>query len=458
MTSPALQGRRTQSGRSQSRQPRDWRPQSWRRYPAGQQPPWPDYRAARAVLARIRELPGLVSAQECGALLDRLGQVAAGQAFLIQGGDCAETFDALSAIGLNSRCRLLISMSHTVTGQCGLDSVIVGRVAGQYAKPRSAAAEQVTAGGVTATVSSYRGDMINAAAPDPAGRQPDPARMLTAYFHAAAAVNALRIRPVSEPVVYTSHEALTLGYEEALARFDWDDDHRADGQWYGSSGHLLWAGERTRDPGGAHIHFLSGLANPVAVKIGPTATPAEVLEVCDVLNPARVPGRLSLITRLGAGAVTAVLPPLVRAVTTAGHPVVWVCDPMHGNTRRTKTGYKTRDVAAVLAEIRGFFAVHRAFGTHPGGIHLELAGEHVTECVGGIASPVAEDQVPRRYHTACDPRLSPAQALECAAVVAAELSASRALCRIWEECRSRKLSALRILPDIAERNPPKPAC
>ena len=232
-------------------------------------------------------------------------------------------------------------------------------------------------------------------------------------------MNALRIGPADEPRIYASHEALVLGYEEALARFD-----RPTAEWFSSSAHLLWAGERTRHSDGAHVHFLAGLANPVAVKIGPAATPAELCELCKRLNPARRSGRLSFITRLGASAVATVLPPLVRAVTDIGHPVVWVCDPMHGNTRRTKSGYKTRDVAVIIAEIRSFFAVHRALGTHPGGIHLELAGEHVTECVGGSASPVAEDQVPRRYQTACDPRLSPAQALECADVVAAELSAS----------------------------------
>jgi 3-deoxy-D-arabino-heptulosonate 7-phosphate (DAHP) synthase class II len=395
-----------------------WQPQSWRQLPAGQQPDWPDERSARDVLRRIRELPGLVSADECTTLLGSLAQVGEGRGFLVQGGDCAETFGSLSSIGLNSRCRLLTSMARTVTERSGRPAVIVGRMAGQYAKPRTAAAEDIaTDAGTTATVPSYRGDMVNAAAPDPSGRQPDPSRMLTSYLHAAAALNALRIRPAGEPWIYTSHEALVLGYEEALARFD-----QRTGEWFSSSAHLLWAGERTRARDGAHVRFLSGLANPVAVKIGPGATPGELLELCDVLNPARRPGRLTLVTRLGAATAATVLPPLIRAVNQVGHPVVWVCDPMHGNTRRTKSGYKTRDVAAVIAEIRDFFAVHRTLGTHPGGIHLELAGEHVTECVGGTASPVAEDQVPHRYQTACDPRLSPAQALECAAVVAAELS------------------------------------
>jgi 3-deoxy-7-phosphoheptulonate synthase len=241
--------------------------------------------------------------------------------------------------------------------------------------------------------------------------------MLAAYFHSTAAMNALRLRPADEPRIYASHEALALEYEEALTRFD----HEL-GQWFGASAHLLWAGERTRALDGAHVRFLSGLANPVAVKIGPSATPGQVLELCEVLNPGQVPGRLTLITRLGASVISTALPPLIRAVTAAGHPVVWVCDPMHGNTRRTKSGYKTRDVAAIRAEISGFFAAHREYGTYPGGVHLELAGEHVTECVGGSINPVAEDQVPRAYQTACDPRLSPAQALECAAAIAEELS------------------------------------
>jgi 3-deoxy-7-phosphoheptulonate synthase len=401
------------------RQTQRWQPQDWRAHPADQQPGWPDHTAVRAVVRRIREMPGLVPATECAALLDSLARVADGQGFLVQGGDCAETFGSLSGIGLNSRCRLLTSMARTVTAQAGLDTVIVGRIAGQYAKPRSSPVEQIQAAGGVTTMPSYRGDMINSAPPDSLSREPAPARMVTSYLHAAAALNALRIRPASEPWIYSSHEALVLDYEEALARVD-----QQAGAWYGSSGHLLWVGERTRRADGAHVRFLSGLANPVAVKIGPAVTPAEVVDLCETLNPDRIPGRLSLIARLGAAAVGTALPPLVRAVWAAGHPVVWVCDPMHGNTRRTRTGYKTRDVAAVIAEIRGFFAVHRAYGTHPGGIHLELAGEHVTECVGGIASPVAEDEVPRRYQSACDPRLSPAQSLECAAVVAAELTDS----------------------------------
>ena len=398
---------------SRPRQERAWRPASWRECQAAQQPAWPDETAARAVLARIRELPGLVAAAECDELASALAGVAAGRGFLIQGGDCAETFDALSSIGLRSRGRLLCSMARTVTAGSGLPTVIVGRIAGQYAKPRSAATEDIG----DARLPAYRGDIVNSAAPDAAARLPDPSRMLAAYFHSAAAMNALRLRPAGEPPIYASHEALLLGYEEALTRFDRDS-----GRWFCSSAHLLWAGERTRALDGAHVRFLSGAANPVAVKIGPSAAPGDVAALCEALNPERVPGRLTLITRLGAAAVAAALPPVIRAVTAAGHPVVWACDPMHANTRRTRSGYKTRDVAAILAEIRGFFAAHRQCGTRPGGVHLELAGEHVTECVGGGVNPVAEDKVPHAYQTACDPRLSPAQALECAAVVAAELT------------------------------------
>jgi 3-deoxy-7-phosphoheptulonate synthase len=401
------------AARARRRQDESWRPQSWRQSPAAQQPGWPDEAAAHAVLGRLRELPGLVSGSECAELISALAGVAGGRGFLLQGGDCAETFDALSSIGLHSRCRLLSSMARTVTASSGLSTVIVGRIAGQYAKPRSAATEDI---GQT-SLPSYRGDMINSLAADPSARQPDPFRMLTAYFHSAAAMNALRLRAADEPRVYISHEALVLGYEEALVRLVQDPWH-----WFGASAHLLWIGDRTRDPGGAHVRFLSGLANPVGVKIGPTCAPGDVVALCEALNPGRVAGRVTLITRLGASAVATALPPIIRAVTDAGHPVVWVCDPMHGNTRRTVSGYKTRDVAAIIAEIRGFFAVHREQGTHPGGIHLELAGEHVTECVGGGVNPVAEDRVPHAYQSACDPRLSPAQALECAAVVAAELN------------------------------------
>ena len=399
--------------RAGPRQDQSWRPDSWRQSPAAQQPAWPDESAARAVLRRIKELPGLVSGAECAELTEALAGVAAGRGFLFQGGDCAETFGALSSIGLRSRRRLLSSMARTVTASSGLPAVIVGRMAGQYAKPRSSATEDV---GDTRLL-SYRGDMINSAAADPIERRHDPSRMITAYFHSAAAMNALRTVPTDEPRIYASHEALVLGYEEALTRVDPELGH-----WFGSSAHLLWIGERTRTSDGAHVRFLSGLANPVAVKIGPSAAPGDVLELCQALNPDRVPGRLTLITRLGVSAVATALPPIIRAVTAAAHPVVWVCDPMHGNTRRTKSGYKTRDVAAILAEIRGFFKAHRDHGTHPGGVHLELAGEHVTECVGGCVNPVAEDTVPRAYQSACDPRLSPAQALECAAVVAAELT------------------------------------
>jgi 3-deoxy-7-phosphoheptulonate synthase len=401
------------AARAQRRQDQSWRPQSWRQSPAAQQPAWPDEAAAGVVLGRLRELPGLVSGSECAELTAALAGVAAGGGFVVQGGDCAETFDALSSIGLHSRCRLLSSMARTVSASSGLPAIIVGRMAGQYAKPRSAATEDVG----EARLPSYRGDMINSLAPDPARRQPDPFRMLTAYFHSAAAMNALRVRAVDEPRIYASHEALVLGYEEALVRFVQEPWH-----WFGASAHLLWIGDRTRSLDGAHVRFLSGLANPVGVKIGPNAAPGDVVALCETLNPGRVPGRLTLITRLGASIVGAALPPIIRAVTDAGHPVVWVCDPMHGNTRRTVSGYKTRDVAAIIAEIRGFFAAHRRHGSHPGGIHLELAGEHVTECVGGGVNPVAEDRVPHAYQSACDPRLSPAQALECAAVVAAELN------------------------------------
>ncbi len=401
------------TSRAQPRDDRSWRPQSWRESPAAQQPQWPDQAAADAVLRRVGELPGLVAGWECADLGRALAGVAAGRGFVLQGGDCAETFGTLSAIGLHSRCRLLSSMAHTVTAGSGLPAVMIGRIAGQYAKPRSSATEDVG----DAHLPSYRGDMINAAAPDPGARRPDPSRMLTAYFHSAAAMNGLRLRPAGEQPVYASHEALVLGYEEALARFDPEL-----GSWTGTSAHLLWIGDRTRAPEGAHVRFLSGLANPVAVKVGPSASLGDVLALCAALDPDRTPGRLTLITRLGAPAVAAALPPLIRAVRAAGHPVVWVCDPMHGNTRRTKSGYKTRDVSVICAEIRGFFTAHRECGTHPGGVHLELAGEHVTECVGGCVNPVAEDKVPHAYQTACDPRLSPAQALECAAVVAAELN------------------------------------
>jgi 3-deoxy-7-phosphoheptulonate synthase len=401
--------------------PAGWSPASWRDRPALQQPRWPDARAAEVRLGRIAAMPGLVTGAECRGLLADLAQVAAGQGFLVHAGDCAETFAGFSEAALRSRHRLLLALAQVIGEGAGMPPVVVGRIAGQYSKPRSCQIDEgAVSGGGASHVANYFGDMINDVLPQPAARTPDPQRLLQAYFHSAATLNALRnlhaVEAGNRPRVHSSHEALVLSFEQALTRFD-----DSAGRWYSTSGHLIWIGERTRSLRGAHVEFASGIGNPVAVKIGPSATPEQVLAICERLDPDHVPGRLTLIARLGAASIGQVLPPLVEAVRAADHPVVWCCDPMHANTITTASGYKTRRVRDVVAEIRGFFDVLRGLATHPGGIHLEVASEDVTECVGGLAM-VREQDLPLRFETACDPRLNPSQALECAGIVAEELS------------------------------------
>lgn len=442
-----------------------WTPDGWRARRCLQQPEWPDPALLRDVTDRLATLPQLVTAAEVGRLRARLADVCRGRGFVLQAGDCAETFASLSGRGLFRRAQLLLQMSTIVAFASGLPVTTIGRIAGQLAKPRSSPVERVRTPSGTVTLPSYRGDMVNGRETTADARRADPFRLVRSYYYSAAVLNILRSLPdrgdlslpalhrsveesltrrgpsgeltrhrgyldgMSEvlrlhrsgvvtsavPEIFTSHEALILPYEEALTRAD-------DGGWFASSGHLLWIGERTRGVDDAHVHFAAGIANPVAVKIGPTATAAEVLALCRRLNPERIPGRLTLVTRLGAENVASALPPLVRAVRLAGEPVVWMCDPMHGNTLRSRTGLKTRRFEDVVAELRGFFAVLRAEGTHPGGIHLEVAGEDVTECVGGTP-PVREEDLPLRYESACDPRLNRRQALELALVTAEMLLA-----------------------------------
>jgi 3-deoxy-7-phosphoheptulonate synthase len=414
--------------------------------PDDQQPPWPDPVELAAVGAELATMPPLVVAPEVAMLRERLAAVARGEAFLLQGGDCAETFAGTTAESLWATARTLLQMAVVLTYGAGVPVVKVGRWAGQYAKPRS---QPRDANGLA----SYRGDAVNGLG---AGeRVADPRRMLTAYARSAMTLNLLRafagggladLRAVhdwnidfvrrspagqryeqlatgidralifmracgvADPAtrgveLYASHEALLLPYERALTR---------DGT--ALSGHLLWVGERTRSVHGPHLDWAAGIDNPVAVKIGPTVTGAEAVAIADRLDPDRMPGRLTLITRMGAAAVRTALPPVVSAVQASGHPVVWACDPMHGNTRDSG-GRKTRHVDDVLTELRGFFAVHRELGTHPGGLHVELTGQNVTECLGG-AHQLAEQDLDARYETACDPRLNPEQALEIAFLVA----------------------------------------
>jgi 3-deoxy-7-phosphoheptulonate synthase len=441
-----------------------WTPSSWRAMPAGQQPEWPDDGAFADALSVLATQPPLVFAGEARDLQSRLADVGAGKAFLLQGGDCAETFAAFSADAIRDKLKVLLQMAVVLTYAAQLPVVKVGRIAGQFAKPRSAGVERVD--GVE--LPSYRGDAVNDLEFTAEARTPDPSRLVRCYHQASATLNLLRaftrggfadlsrvhawnqqfvatspqgqryaviadeitraLRFIAacgvdvehDPLFHmvdfwTSHEALLLGYEQALTRRD-----SLTGDWYDCSAHMLWVGERTRDPGGAHVHFLSGVGNPVGVKLGPTTTPDEVEALAARLNPDNVPGRLTLISRMGAGAVDDRLPPVVRGVRERGLNVVWSCDPMHGNTFTTAEGYKTRRFSDVLAEIRAFFGVHHDEGTIPGGVHIELTGDDVTECLGG-AQEIADLDLSLRYETACDPRLNNQQALELAFQLAEEL-------------------------------------
>jgi len=437
-----------------------WSPGSWRARPAAQQPEWPDPDALERALERLRRQPPLVFAGEARALRESLTAVADGRAVLLQAGDCAESFE-FSANSIRDKLRVILQMAVVMTYGAGVPVVKVGRIAGQFAKPRSSDTE--TRDGVE--LPSFRGHIINDPGFSAEARQADPNRLVDAYHQSASVMNLLRaftkggfadltqvhewnqefVAASPEGLDYellageidramrfmaacgidlrresalrqvdfwTSHEALLLGWEEALTRQD-----SLTGDWYDCSAHLLWIGERTRQPDGAHVEFLAGVHNPVGLKLGPTATAQEVVALCARLDPDRRPGRLVLISRMGAPLVRDALPPLVRAVRGAGHPVVWVCDPMHGNTFTSPNGYKTRQFEDVMEEIRGYFAVHRAEGSWPGGIHVELTGDDVTECLGG-SSVVLSDHLEQRYETMCDPRLNARQSLDLAFQVA----------------------------------------
>jgi 3-deoxy-7-phosphoheptulonate synthase len=426
--------------------------------PAAQQPVWPDAQALEAAVAELRALPPLVFAGECDLLTERLAAAARGQAFVLMGGDCAETFDTATAEAIRAKLKTVLQMAIVLTYGASLPVVKIGRMAGQYFKPRSQPLE--TREGVE--LSSYFGDGVNAIPFDAASRTPDPQRLLKSYHTASATLNLVRaftqggyadLRQVHawnqdfvsetpagdryEQVAgeidralsfmaacgadpeefrrvefYASHEALALDYERALTRID-----SRTGELYDVSGHMVWIGERTRQLDGAHVDFASRISNPVGVKLGPSTTPEQAVELADRLDPDHVAGRLTFIARMGAGVVRDALPPIVEKVTASGHPVVWMCDPMHGNTREAATGHKTRSYTDVADEVLGFFQVHKALGTVPGGIHIELTGDDVTECVGGTEG-VTEAQLGDRYETACDPRLNRVQSLELAFDVA----------------------------------------
>lgn len=431
---------------------------AWRALPAAQQPSWPDPAHVDAVTAELAAQPPLVFAGECDQLKERLAAVAAGEAFVLQGGDCAETFSGSTADAVRNKLETLLQMALVLTYAASVPVVKIGRIAGQFAKPRS----QPTESRDGVELPAYRGEAVNGFEFTPEARRPDPARLLHAYHSAAVTLNLCRAfasggyadlhqahawnqdfvaqspagqryeelageidRALSfmnacgvDPEqlhgveFYSSHEALLLEYERALTRID-----SRTGLPYDVSAHLVWIGERTRDLEGAHVEFCRQIRNPIGVKLGPTASADEVLSLIERLNPDHEPGRLTLITRLGAEKIRDVLPPLVEKVTEGGSPVAWVCDPMHGNTFEAPSGYKTRRLDHVLDEVAGFFEVHRALGTHPGGIHVEFTGDDVTECIGGGHEIVDED-LHQRYETACDPRLNRRQALDLAFMVA----------------------------------------
>ena len=438
-----------------------WTPESWRARIAGQQPDWPDSDAVDAVLAEIRALPPLVFAGEARTLTDSLAAAHEGRAFLLVAGDCAESFGEFSADGIRDKLRVILQMSVVLTYGSGVPTVKVGRIAGQFSKPRSSPTE--TRDGVT--LPSFRGDTVNDFAFDAVARRPDPTRMLRGYHQSAATLNLVRAFAkggfadlsrvhawnqefvASSPEgrrydalageidralrfmeacgidldaelqlhqvdVYTAHEALLLGYEEALTRRD-----SITGDWYDCSAHLLWCGERTHALDGAHLEFLSGVNNPIGVKLGPEATPEEAVAICERLNPGRRPGRLVLFSRMGADRVSESLPPLLRAVKLANHPVVWACDPMHGNGFQTESGYKTRRFTDIMRELHGFFAACDGADVWPGGVHVELTGDDVTECLGG-GDEVLDAHLQQRYETMCDPRLNARQSLDLAFEVA----------------------------------------
>jgi len=446
-----------------------WSPENWRTMPIKHMPSYPDAAALTATEEQLSVYPPLVFAGEARKLKKALAKVSEGKAFLLQGGDCAESFKEFHPNNIRDTFKVLLQMAVVLTFGGAVPVVKVGRLAGQFAKPRSSPSEEI--GGVS--LPSYLGDIINGMEFEAETRKPDPQRMLRAYNQAAATLNLLRafsqggfadlhsvhrwnlgfverspqgeryaeiadrideclafmnacgitadsVPQMRETEFYTSHEALLLPYEQALTRVD-----STSGDWYDCSAHMVWIGDRTRQPDGGHIEFCRGIKNPLGLKCGPSLPVDDLLRLIDILNPANEPGRLTLIARMGHDKVEKHLPPLIRAVEREGHKVVWSSDPMHGNTIKSSTGYKTRPVDQILTEVRRFFDVHQAEGTYAGGVHFEMTGQDVTECTGGVRA-VTEENLSDRYHTACDPRLNASQSLELAFLVAEELSGLRA--------------------------------
>ncbi|MCC7259993.1 MAG: 3-deoxy-7-phosphoheptulonate synthase class II [Alphaproteobacteria bacterium] len=441
-----------------------WKRESWRDFPIQQQPDYTDKAVVKRVEKELSALPPLVTPNETRALMDELAMVAEGKAFLLQGGDCAESFAEFNHKNLQEYFQIMLQMTVSLMYGAGCPVVKVGRIAGQFAKPRSAGMETID--GVE--LPSYRGDMVNGMDFTPEARKADPERLLKVYYQSATTINYLnslargghasldqtslwmtefirkspqakrfqhiidgindcltfmaacrlpmdRIPELREASFYTSHEALLLNYESTLTRQD-----ETTKEWYDCSAHMIWIGDRTRDPEGAHIEYCRGIANPIGVKVGPSMKKDALIKLCDTLNPDNIPGRLTLISRMGADKVEESLPPLVRLIKKEGRNVVWSCDPMHGNTIKSPSGIKTRKFNEILRELRGFFAVHHAEGTYAGGVHFEMTGQNVTECLGG-AQAISELDLHDRYHTHCDPRLNASQSLELAFLISEEL-------------------------------------
>ena len=445
----------------------DWQKSNWRNKPRVQMPDYTDATALEKVEAQLSKFPPLVFAGEARRLKQHLGAAGRGEAFLLQGGDCAESFDQFSADAIRDTFKVMLQMALVLTYAAKVPVVKVGRMAGQFAKPRSAPTETIDG----LELPSYRGDIINDLAFTADARIPNPQKMLQAYTQASATLNLLRAfstggyadlnqvhawtlgftetekaeayREMANRITdaldfmkaagvnkdvahtlesvefYTSHEGLLLEYEEALTRMD-----STSGKWLAGSGHMIWIGDRTRQPDGAHVEFCSGVLNPIGLKCGPTTTAEDLKVLMAKLNPENEEGRLTLIARFGAGKVGEHLPRLLKAVQEEGAKVTWVCDPMHGNTIKSATGYKTRPFESVLREVRDFFGAHQAEGTIPGGVHFEMTGQDVTECTGGVYA-VSEEDLSARYHTACDPRLNASQSLELAFLVAEEITKMR---------------------------------
>jgi len=438
-----------------------WSPDSWRDFPIKQQPEYKDLETLQEVEEQLKNVPPLIFAGEARNLKNDLAKAGRGEAFIIQGGDCAESFAAFDADTIKNLFKLILQMSVVVAYSSGKSVVKIGRVAGQFAKPRSSDFEEKD--GVK--LPSYRGDIVNDIEFTPEAREPKPKRMLTAYYQAAATMNLLRafsrgglanlnevhrwnldfikshpigqkyndiscqidktmqflkaagLTPENTPqlrqtTLYTSHEALLLNYEAALTRVD-----SITNDYYNTSAHMLWIGDRTRDLNGAHIEYFRGIKNPIGCKVGPTMQKDELLELIDALNPNNEEGKLNLIVRMGADKIEELFPPLLKAVRDSGKNVVWTIDPMHGNVEKSSTGFKTRDFENILSEVKSFFKIHKELGTVAAGVHLEMTGEDVTECTGSASCPITADDLSSRYRTQCDPRLNAKQALELAFMI-----------------------------------------